>query len=277
VTVLISTYNRPAYLAEALESIFSQTYPNFEIMLVRDGGLPVRDVVARFDDARLTFIDRDENRGLPYSFNEALSRAKGQYVCYLGDDDKFYPHHIETLLRTILQNPDYSVVYSDLYKAHCRILSDGRRRVLAKNVEISRDFDRMLMLQFNHALHVSLLHRRDLLNRAGPYNEKLNVLIDWDLTRRLCFYTDFLHVPIVTGEYYAPVGNCDRISVQRRKNVSDYLRNLLTIRTTRPPQPWPKVEDLAVLILSRQADETLLKTIRDFWSHCFYPNQIYVP
>lgn len=277
VSVVISTYNRPAYLAEALESIFCQTYSNFEILLVRDGGLPVRDVVRQFDDSRLTFIDRDENRGLPYSFNEALSQAKGEYVCYLGDDDKFYPHHLATLLQAILQNPDYGVVYGDLYKAHCRVLGDGRRRVLAKNVEISRDFDRMLMLQFNHALHVSLMHRRDLLNQAGPYNEKLNVLIDWDLTRRLCFYTDFLHVPIVTGEYYAPVGQCDRISVQRRKNVGDYLRNLLTIRTARPPKPWPKVEDLAVLILTQRTDETLSTTVRDFWSHSFYPNQIYVP
>jgi len=241
VTVLISTYNRPAYLAEALDSIFRQTWPNFEIILTRDGGLPVRDVVSKFNDSRLTFIDRDQNRGLPYSFNEALARAKGDYVCYLGDDDKYFPHHIETLLRAISQNPDYGVVYGDLYKAHCRVLPDGRRRVLAKNVEISRDFDRMLMFQFNHALHVSLMHRRDLLDKAGRYNESLNVLIDWDLTRRLCFFTDFLHVPIVTGEYYAPIGDCDRISVQRRKNVNDYIRNLLTIRSTRPPKPWPCV------------------------------------
>jgi tetratricopeptide (TPR) repeat protein len=211
----------------------------------------------QFDDPRLHFIDRDENRGLPYSFNEALSAARGEYICYLGDDDKFYPHHIAVLLQAIMHNPGYGAVYSDLYKAHCRVLPDGRRRVLAKNVEISRDFDRMLMLQFNHALHVSLIHRRDLLEHAGRYNEKLNVLIDWDLTHRLNFYTDFLHVPVVTGEYYAPVGQCDRISVQRRKNVNDYLRNLMTIRTTRPPQPWPKVDDLAILIVAQQADETL--------------------
>jgi glycosyltransferase involved in cell wall biosynthesis len=277
VSVLISTYNRPAYLAEALESIFRQTYRNFEILLVRDGGLPARDVVEQFDDPRLHFIDRDENHGLPYSFNEALSAARGEYICYLGDDDKFYPHHIAVLVDAIVKNPEYAAVYSDLYKAHCRVLPDGRRRVLSKNVEISRDFDRLLMLQFNHALHVSLIHRRDVFEHAGRYNEKLNVLIDWDLTHKLCFYTDFLHVPVVTGEYYAPVGQCDRISVQRRKNVNDYLRNLITIRTTRPPQPWPKVEDLAVLIAAPRADEKLSAMVRDLWSRTFYPNRIYIP
>lgn len=277
VSVLISTYNRPAYLAEALESIFRQTYQNFEILLVRDGGLAVRDVVGQFDDPRLYFIDRDENHGLPRSFNEALSAARGEYICYLGDDDKFYPHHIALLVDAIVKNPKYAAVYSDLYKAHCRVLPDGRRRVLAKNVEISRDFDRILMLQFNHALHVSLIHRRDVFEQAGRYNEKLNVMIDWDLTRKLCFYTDFLHVPAVTGEYYAPVGNCDRISVQRRRNVSDYLRNVITIRTTRPPQPWPKVEDLAVVIAAQRADQVLSEMVRDLWSRTFYPNRIYIP
>ncbi len=277
VTVLISTYNRPAYVAEALESIFSQTYPHFEIILTRDGGCPVRDVIGHFDDPRLTFIDRDDNRGLPRSFNEALSIAKGEYVCYLGDDDKFYPHHLETLVNAILKNPDYGAVYGDLYKVHCRVLPDGRRRVLSKNLEISRDYERLLMLQFNQALHVSLIHRRDIFERAGLYNENLNVLIDWDLTRKLCFYTDFLHIPVITGEYYAPVCDCDRISVVRRKDVSEYLRNVLTIRTTRPPKPWHKLEDLSVFVLAERLDEKLEQLLRDIWSHCFYPYRIFLP
>jgi len=277
VSVLISTYNRPQYLAEALESIFAQTWPHLQVVLVRDGGAAVEDVVRRFSDRRLTFINRSENRGLPYSFNEALAHARGEYICYLGDDDKFYPHHVQRLVEAMESQDSCGAVYSDLYKVHCRLKPDGRRIVLAKNLEISRDFDRMLMLQFNHVLHVSVLHRKDLLERAGGYNEKLNVLIDWDLNRKLCFYTDFLHVPEITGEYYGPVGECDRISVQRRKNVKDYLRNVLTIRTTRPPKPWPCIEDLSVLILAERLDESLEQTLRDLWSHTFYPQQIYVP
>ncbi len=277
VSVLISTYNRPMYVREALESILRQTYGNFEILLVRDGGMPVKDIVSQFDDRRLTFIDRDVNRGLPYSFNEAMSRAKGKYICYLGDDDIFYPEHIEVLVNAIEGQDKYGVVYSDLYKAHCRVMKDGRRVVLSKNVEVSRDFDRMVMLQFNHALHVAVMHRRDLLERAGGYNEKLNVLIDWDLTRKLSFYTDFKHVPLVTGEYYAPVGDCDRISVQRRKNVKDYIWNLLTIRSTRPPKPWSRVGDLSLILLTPHLDETAKQALLDIWSHTFYPYQIYLP
>jgi glycosyltransferase involved in cell wall biosynthesis len=277
VTVLICTYNRPQYLPEALNSIFAQTCSDFEIILTRDGGLPVREVVAGFlSDPRLIFVDRDENYGKAYSLNRAMERARGTYIAYLDDDDVWYPHHLSTLTGALMNNPQFGVAYSDLYKAHCRCLPDGRRQVLAKNVEISRDFDRMMLLQFNHALHVSVMHRRDLLNKAGGYNEQLNVLIDWDLTRRLCFYSDFLHVPVVTGQYYAAVGQSDRISVQRRKNVSDYLRNLLTIRATRPPKPWPCMKDLAVLVMASRGDETLEQTLQALWSQSFYPRMHYV-
>ena len=277
VSVLISTYNRPQYLAGALAGVFQQTWRPFEVILVRDGGLPVREAIAEFaDDPRLKLIDRDKNHGKPYSLNEAIQHARGEYICYLDDDDVFYPFHIETLMNALLRQDRCQAVYSDLYKTHCRVMSDGRRIVLAKNVEVSRDFDRMLMLQFNHVLHVSLLHRRDLLDQAGGYNEKLNVLIDWDLTRRLCFYTDFLHVPIVTGEFYAPVGQCDRISVQRRKNVNAYLWNLMAIRSTRPPKPWPCMHDLSIIVLGSDA-AAISRTVRDVWSHSFYPSQFYVP
>jgi glycosyltransferase involved in cell wall biosynthesis len=168
VTVLMSTYNRPEYVGQALESILRQTYGNLQAVVVRDGGQPVREVIGRYTDRRVVFIDRDQNRGLPYSFNEALSHARGEYICYLGDDDLFYPYHVETLMEATRRHPQFGAVYSDLYKAHCRIETDGRRTVLAKNVEISRDFDRFALLQFNHTLHVSLMHRRDLLDRTGP-------------------------------------------------------------------------------------------------------------
>lgn len=277
VTTLISTYNRPQYLRQALASALNQTWPNLEVILVRDGGACVREAIADFiDDPRLIFIDRPQNRGKAYSFNEALNRARGEFVCYLDDDDLFYPFHVETLATVLLAQEHCQAAYSDLYKVHCRQMPDGRRIVLAKNVEVSRDFDRMVMLQFNQALHVSLMHRRELFSQTGLYNENIKVLIDWDLTRRLCFYTDFIHIPIVTGEFYAPVEDCDRISVQRRKNVNEYLWNLLTIRSTRPGKPWPCMQDLAVVVpygdtASRE------QTLRDLWSHSFYPCRYYVP
>ena len=98
VSVLMSTFNRPQYVREALASILAQTYENIEAIVVRDGGCEVGDLESEYADSRLTFINRSENKKLPYSFNEALGRSRGKYICYLGDDDILYPHHLATLV-----------------------------------------------------------------------------------------------------------------------------------------------------------------------------------
>lgn len=277
VTVLISTFNRRRYFAEALESIINQEYKNLQIIAANDGGEDVSDIVNCYKDSRLLFINRKINRGLPYTFNEALAQAQGKYICYLGDDDLFYPHHVSTLVDALENQTDCLVAYSDLYKVYCKIGPDGSRKVLSKVVEISRDFDRFFMLYYNHVLHVSLMHRRDLLEKTGLYNEKVNVLIDWDMTRRLVFFSDFYHVPVITGEFYQPAGKCDRISILGRKDERKYARNILRIRTTRPAKPWTKIKDMSIIFISDQINKQAGTTLGSIWQRTFYPYQVYLP
>ena len=277
VTVLMSTYNRPQYVRQAIDSVLGQTYRNFEFIAVRDGGADLSNVLGDIRDERFIFIDRNENHGKPYSLNQAIQRAQGKYVCYIDDDDIFYPHHIETLVNALEGQDECHVAYTDLYKAHCRIEPDGKRVILSKNVEVARDFDRFSMFLFNHVLHVSLMHRRDLFEKTGLYNEKLTVMIDWDMTRRLAFFSDFLHVREITGQYYGPVGDCDRISIKQRKSTENYIMNLLAIRTTRPEKPWPKSKDVSMIVLADRLDEQLKQQLLDIWSHTFHPYKIYLP
>ena len=254
-----------------------QDYDNLEIFVIKDGGEDVSDIIDSFNDQRIIFIDRKVNLGLAYSFNEALRRASGKYICYLGDDDIFYGHHVSTLVEALETKTDCRAAYSDLYRTNCRVEDDGSRTVLGKVVDISRDFDRYLMLHFNHSLHVSLMHERSLLEEAGLYNEQLNVLLDWDLTRRLVFFTDFYHIHEITGEFYCPVEDCDRISVQRRKDEKDFNRNFLTIRTTRPPKPWRKIKDLSIILNAPRPNKQVGKTISGIWMRTFYPYKLYFP
>ena len=277
VSVLVPTFNRPQYLHKALASVLGQSYKNLQVLVVNDGGEDVSDIIRSFQDPRLVFINRKENCGKAYSLNEALERAKGKYVAYLDDDDIYYPNHIRTLVDTLERDTDCQVAYSDFYKVYCKVMSDGTRQVLSKVVEVSRDFDRFLMLLFNHVLHVCMMHRLDLLDKTGPYNEQLNVLIDWDMARRLVFFSDFHHVYEITGEYYHPMGDCDRISVQQRKDTNKYFWNLLTIRTTRPLKPWPKIKDMSIIFLTDAVDLQTAKAIITIWRCTFYPYKIYMP
>lgn len=277
VSVLMPTYNRRRYLPTALASALSQTHRNLEIFVVRDGGEEIADIIDSFHDPRIVFIDRKENRGKPRSLNEALRRAQGTYVAYLDDDDAWYPHHVETLVRALETQTECQAAYSDLYRVYCEVKPGGERVVLSKYVEISRDFDRFLMLYFNHVLHVSVMHRRDLLEKTGPYNENLNILIDWDLNRRIAFFSDFHHVLSITGEFYCPLKDSDRISDVRRRDSEDYLRNVLTIRTTYPPKPWPKIDELSIIVAADRLTQEVGQTLMRVWRHTFYPYRLYLP
>ncbi|MEW6263561.1 MAG: glycosyltransferase [Thermodesulfobacteriota bacterium] len=258
VTVLISTFNRPDYLREAIASVVNQRMGDWELLVMNDGGVDAAHVVEEFADKRIRYFPDTVNKGAAVRFNFGLAQARAEYVTYLGDDDLFYPNHLEVLSRALDEHPEVALTYSDLYAVSCvKDETTGKRFVLDKRIQVSRDFNRAFMFHYNHVLHVSLMHRKEAAFRVGGFDESVKVLIEWSLNRRLCFIYDFLHVPVVTGEYYMPVFKSDRISVVQRKDKGSYQHNLRKIRTNLPPEPWPKVDKLAVILPVIRWDESL--------------------
>ncbi len=277
VSLIIPTFNRREFLREAVASAVAQDYPNLQIIVANDGGEPVDDIISAVGDGRITLLQRAENRGKAVTLNEALARADGEYVAYLDDDDIHYPHHISSLVSALAGDTDCQVAYTNLYRTTFRTGADGRRIALGKVLEVRRDFDRYFMFNFNHVLHCSLMHRRDLLDKTGPYNPQVKVLIDWDITRRLAFFSDFLHVDRITGEYTIPEHkSSDRISFRMRQDTDQFRRTLLTIRTTRPAKPWPKVADLSIIVAAGSVDQALVAAITRMVQRTFWPFRVYV-
>jgi len=274
VTVLTPTFNRRDYLAQAIRSVLAQQFADWEMVVINDGGCDVRDVVEACGDERVAYVSQPENRGKAACLNLGLQRARGRYVAYLDDDDVWYPNHLATLVRALEANPQVGVAYSDLYAVVFLKGKDGRRYPLEKRVCVCRDYNRMLMFHFNHTLHVSLMHRKDLALRAGGYDENVRVMIDWDLTRKLSFYTDFLHVEETTGEYYQPVRDSDRISDVQRRDAESYRQNLRRIRADLPPEPWPMVQKVAVIFPVSRWDAQARATAEYLVDQLDYPCRI---
>ncbi len=276
VTVLMPTYNRREVLPVALRSVLAQGLADWELLVINDGGEDVGDLITAAGDERIIYHHRPENRGKAACLNFGLERARGDYIAYLDDDDLWYPNHLAALVGALDERPDVGVAYSDLYAVVFLRGPDGRRYPLEKRITICRDFNRMLMFHFNHTLHVSLMHRRGLAERAGGYNEDVRVMIDWNLTRKLCFVTDFLHVPATTGEFYQAVCGSDRISDVQRRDPDAYARNLRLIRADLPPEPWPHVRRVAVVFPVQHWSDDARATVRYFADRLDYPCRIVV-
>jgi glycosyltransferase involved in cell wall biosynthesis len=272
VTVLISTYNRPGELNEAIRSVVSQTMKDWELLVMNDGGVDVGQAVREFQDERIHYFEDPVNRGFAVRLNFGLKKARGQYIAYLGDDDLWYDNHLEILSKVLDENPEIGAAYSDLYGVPCiKDETNGKRFPLNKFIQASRDYNRDAMFCFNHTLHVSLVHRRDLALRAGGYDETIKVLIDWNMTRKLSFYTDFIHISKLTGEYYMPIKKSDRISSLERADNDSFKHNLRKIMADHPPEPWTKVDRISILFPVEVWDDSITSILTALADGLFYP------
>ncbi len=200
VSVIVPTYNRPDMLREALTSILNQSYQNYEIIVVNDGGINIESIIHQLNSkGNITYVKHNINKGLAASRNSGISLAKGKYIAYLDDDDVFYPDHLETLVN-LLEETDYKVAYTDAYRAH-QVLYDNSYKITARDIPYSVDFSKDLILIRNLSPVNCFMHEKKCLEKVGLFDEALTTHEDWDLWIRLSRSYDFKHIKKVTTEF----------------------------------------------------------------------------
>ncbi|GGY28056.1 glycosyltransferase [Paludibacterium paludis] len=209
-SVIVTTYNRPRLLVDALTSILAQTLQDWEIILVNDGGdlvEPALDWIRR--DSRITYL-RQPNRGVSAARNNALRLARGRYIAYLDDDDIMLPNHLTLLARGLERYPD-RVVYTDSEMVLEEIGSGIRKELgrLKPYAHGNYDFARLQIA--NYIPINTFAHDRRWLDKVGVFDESLSAVEDWDLLIRLSRATDFHHIQEVTCE------------VRQRKGAENHL------------------------------------------------------
>ena len=102
VSVVIPTFNRPAMLARAIESVLNQTYSNLEIIVVDDASEgDIEAVVKSFDDERIKLIRHEHNQGGSAARNTGIWHSRGRYIAFLDDDDEWLSQKTERQLKDL--------------------------------------------------------------------------------------------------------------------------------------------------------------------------------
>ena len=258
VSVIVRAAGEGEGLARTLRSVLDQTWGRLLILVVEPRGGGARGVIDALDPPRpgrrivLTDLEPDAGRGR--ATNAALQRAEGKYVAYLDAGDVFYRRHVERLAGALELSDRFGAAYGDHYRTYRRADGDAPGRVLSKVLADHARFDRLRLCRRDYIPQTCLLHRRDLLDRTGPCEESLAHLADWDLTRRLGFYSDFLYLPLLTSERGVRVRDGARISDETRRRAVECLRDQLLVRTRRPPKPWPCMPDVSIIFPPPVAD-----------------------
>jgi GT2 family glycosyltransferase/SAM-dependent methyltransferase len=200
VSVIVPTYNRPDRLRTALESLAGQTFQDFEVIVVNDGGCEVGFVIAACADRhRITSISHDRNRGLAAARNSGLRAAKGTYIAYLDDDDRYLPHHLETLVR-YLERGECRVAYTDAWRVHEQQIN-GEYIETERDLPYSYDFSPADLLVGNYFPVLCVMHARQCLDQVGFFDESLFAHEDWDLWIRMATRFPFKHLAVTTAEF----------------------------------------------------------------------------
>lgn len=183
VSVIIATYHRPRSLRLAIQSVLNQEYQDFEILVVGDHCTDITEqLVASFEDCRITWINLPENSGsqsLPN--NEGLRLAKGTYVAYLGHDDLWLPGHLAELV--------WQMERKQLDAATTRAYSFGPPETNAHYLT----YPDAIRKPYLTVPPSAFCHRRDLLKAVGLWQDYKAlppaVPPDGDFISRICAYT----------------------------------------------------------------------------------------
>lgn len=217
-SVVLTTYNRPELLKDALTSISQQSLKDFEVILINDNGEPVESLLAAYDFP-ITYIRQGVNRGLSAARNTGLKLARGRYIVYLDDDDIYLPSHLAVLAEAFVQHP-HSVVYTGVEYVSER-LEGGRRIELGRSQPFRHEaFDRDRLFAQNYIPVNTWAHPRDMLGVVGEFDTELAAFEDWDMLLRLASRYPFVHVPVITSEVHTREQSAsgDHMLGRERKN-----------------------------------------------------------
>lgn len=184
VSAVIIFFNAERFLREAIESVLSQTYPRWELLLVDDGSTDGSDVVARESAARypaqIRYLRHDggANRGMSASRNLGIRKSDGEHVAFLDADDVWFPWALEEQVALVQRYEDAAMVYGPLtWWFSWTGVPDDQRRDYVEDLGVPPDTLippptlLPLFLLDRAAVPSGMLVRRAAIDRVGGFEE----------------------------------------------------------------------------------------------------------
>ncbi|MFL6333560.1 MAG: glycosyltransferase family 2 protein [Pyrinomonadaceae bacterium] len=230
VSVVIPTYNRAPLLGRSIRSVLAQCFEDFEVIVVDDGSTDeTAEVVAAFDDPRVSYVRLARNTGAGAARNVGIRLARGKFLAFQDSDDEWLPSKLSKQMAAFARGTsELGVVYSDMQ----RVWGDGTTSYLAAPTVLSGRLvgSGVGFYQVCDLGVQSTLIRREWLDAAGHFNEELPALEDLEMFIRLSRLCAFqrLREPLV--RYYDTQGlSKDRYAkwVSRKVILRLYYKELL--------------------------------------------------
>lgn len=203
VTVVIPTHNRLNCLAELLEALTRQTFKQFEVVVVNDGGEPVERILELYPELEVRLFDLCKV-GHVSARNLGVERATTEYILLCDDDDLLLPCHIERMLGEI---GNYDLVYSDV-EIFDYLIDENQARKPTARFLFAYEYDLTAMRRFSTFVPSGCLYRCELHQRIGNFDAEVDNYWDWDFFLRAAAMGRVKRVPVASVLYaFSPSGD----------------------------------------------------------------------
>lgn len=114
ISVIMPTYNQGSFIRRAIQSLFDQTYKNWELIIINDGCTDNTTLYLEefLTNTQIKYIENKKNKGLGYALNQGLDNASYEYIAYLPSDDYYLKDHLRIMMNKIKENSSTILVYS---------------------------------------------------------------------------------------------------------------------------------------------------------------------
>ncbi len=176
-SIIIATYNSEKTLQSTLDSLLSQTYSNFEVILVdglsKDNTVPIiKEYEKKFLDANIPYFwTSEKDEGIYDAWNKALKKVNTSWIAFLGSDDTYYPNAIENYDKEIKKHSSINYISSKIEYI------DSDQKVLKI---IGKPYDYNQMNRYMNVAHVGSFHHKDLFEKHGDFNTNYKIVADYD-------------------------------------------------------------------------------------------------
>ncbi len=213
VTIVLPTYNGEKYIRESIDSILSQTYTDWELIIVNDCSTDnTPKIIQQYsrEDKRIRIINNSVNKKLPESLNIGFKYASGEYFTWTSDDNVYEKDAIQKMTEYLNNNSEIPMVRADMF------LIDENGEVISESQKY--DYPKMFI---NNCVGACFMYRRSVAQQVGQYDETLFCVEDYDYWIRIM-------------EQYGTIGNIKEFLYRYRwhpgslsSTKRDYVENQL--------------------------------------------------
>ena len=188
ISIVLPVYNGEKYLRESIDSVLAQTYKNWELLIVDDCSTDSSAAIAKeyaSKDRRIYYYLNEKNLRLPRNLNKGFRLAKGDYLTWTSDDNKFKPTALEKMYDALKNNQNAQFVF-----ASCRVINSEGEEI----EYIMVDDKRKKQIVGHNVVGACFMYTRKAYEEVGEYNPDFTLVEDYDYWQRI--YAKFNAVAI---------------------------------------------------------------------------------